>query len=86
MYRIAWRPAAERAFLTLPNHIQRLMQPRIDALTEEPRPPGCKKLSGQSARYRIRVGDYRLVYEIRDRLLLVLVVHVGHRRDVYRGL
>lgn len=52
-------------------------------LASEPRPPGCKKLSGRDA-WRIRVGDYRIIYEIEDDALLVLVVHLGHRRDVYR--
>jgi len=56
---------------------------RIAALAEEPRPPGCKKLTGQDA-YRIRQGSYRIVYIIEDKRLLVTVVKVGHRRDVYR--
>jgi mRNA interferase RelE/StbE len=54
------------------------------ALAGEPRPAGCEKLSGQ-ARYRVRQGVYRIVYEIRDDVLTVVVVKVGHRRDVYRG-
>ena len=58
---------------------------RIEALADNPRPPGCEKLSGLP-RYRIRQGLYRIVYEIQDDVLLVLVVKVGHRRDVYRGL
>ena len=49
----------------------------------EPRPAGCRKLTGES-RYRVRVGDYCIVYEVRDRELLVLVLRVAHRRDVYR--
>ena len=54
------------------------------ALSEDPRAPGCEKLSGRE-RYRVRRGIYRIVYEIRDDVLLVVVVRVGHRRDVYRG-
>ena len=86
MHTIKWRPRAEREFLALPKNIQKLMVPRIDALMADPRPAGCRKLSNQADRYRIRVGDYRIVYEIRDRLLVILVVSVGHRRDIYRGL
>ncbi len=55
------------------------------ALAENPRPTGCIKLTGMEA-YRIRVGDYRIVYEITDRVLIVTVIDVGHRREVYRGL
>jgi mRNA interferase RelE/StbE len=57
---------------------------RIGALADDPRPPGCEKLSALE-RYRVRVGDYRIVYAIEDRELVVWVVRVGHRRDVYRG-
>ena len=56
----------------------------FDALSEDPRAPGCEKLSGQE-RYRVRPGVYRIVYEIKDDMLIVVVVKIGHRRDVYRG-
>ena len=56
---------------------------RIGALADDPRPPGCEKLSALE-RYRVRVGDYRIVYAIEDEALVVWVVRVGHRRDVYR--
>jgi len=56
---------------------------RIGALAEDPRPPGCTKLSGQEA-YRVRQGAYRILYTIDDDVLMVEVVKVGHRRDVYR--
>ncbi len=57
---------------------------RIEALAEEPRPPGAEKLSGQQ-RYRIRQGVYRILYEIKERELVVVVIKVGDRRDVYRS-
>ena len=57
---------------------------RIGQLADDPRPPGCRKLSGRD-RYRIRQGSYRIVYAIEDERLIVYVVKVGHRRDVYRG-
>jgi mRNA interferase RelE/StbE len=63
---------------------------RIDAaileLADNPRPFGCVKLSGQSHLWRIRVGDYRVLYEIQDQQLIILVISVAHRREVYRGL
>lgn len=62
--------------------IKRILQ-RIRSLADDPRPPGCEKLSGQE-RYRVRQGVYRVVYEIQDMRLTVLIVKVGHRRDLYR--
>lgn len=56
----------------------------IDALAGDPRPSGCRKLAGTDRLYRVRVGDYRVVYEIHDDRLLVLVIKLGHRREVYR--
>ena len=56
---------------------------RIQALAEDPRPVGAEKLSGQE-RYRVRQGDYRILYEIEDQILRIMVVKIGHRRDVYR--
>ena len=63
--------------------VRRILQ-RIRSLADEPRPPDCEKLSGQE-RYRLRQGVYRIVYEIDDRVLIVLVVKVAHRTDVYRA-
>ena len=56
---------------------------RIESLGTDPRPPGCEKLSGEE-KYRLRQGDYRILYEIVDRQLVVMVVKIGNRRDVYR--
>jgi mRNA interferase RelE/StbE len=55
----------------------------IRALADDPRPPGCEKLAGEGDRYRIRVGRYRIIYSVGDGELLVVVVRVGHRKDVY---
>jgi mRNA interferase RelE/StbE len=63
--------------------VARIMR-RIRALADDPRPPGCEKLSGLE-RYRVRQGPYRIIYEIEDRSLVVLIVKIGHRRDVYRS-
>ena len=62
---------------------QRIVR-KIRQLAEDPRPPGCQKLSGRD-RYRIRQGPYRIVYSVEDDRLIVYVVTVGHRSDVYRG-
>ena len=78
-------PAALRQISKLPRIVRERIQQRIDALAEDPRPPGTKSLAGRSGFYRIRVGDYRVIYEIRDELLTVMVVRVGHRREVYRN-
>jgi mRNA interferase RelE/StbE len=62
---------------------QRLSE-TLDALEENPRPINSVKLQGEEELYRVRVGDYRIVYQIQDRQLVVLVVQIGHRREVYR--
>ena len=84
MYRVEFASRAQRMFRNLPADVQRRLDPAIQALSQDPRPSGCKKLSGEESVWRIRVGDYRIVYQIRDNELLVLVVKVGHRREIYR--
>jgi len=83
-YAVEFSPSARREFRKLAREIQRSLRPRLDALANEPRPTGAKKLKGSDDLWRIRVSDYRIIYEIRDRILVVLVVRVGHRREVYR--
>ncbi len=83
-YRIEFAPRAERQFDDLPREVQERLTPRIEALAENPRPQGVKKLAGEPGLYRLRVGDYRIVYQIRDQELFILVVKIGHRREVYR--
>jgi mRNA interferase RelE/StbE len=68
----------------MPRDLLRRIDATIIALARNPRPPGAKKLRGQDDRYRIRVGDYRVIYEVDDAQLLILIVEVGHRKDVYR--
>lgn len=68
-----------------PKKVRRQIVKRIGALAENPRPPGCEKISGQSNRYRIRQGAYRIVYSVEDEALVVFVVKVGHRIAVYRN-
>lgn len=83
-YSIRFKPSAGRAFDRLPQDAKKRVSAAIDDLASDPRPRGVAKLSGEDDLFRIRAGDYRVVYSIRDRELLVLVVRIGHRRDVYR--
>ena len=84
-YRVLIKPSAAREIEAVDQKRDRQrIVARILALADEPRPIGSEKLAGQSERYRIRVGRYRIVYSIRDDELLVLVVRVAHRKDVYR--
>ncbi|MBF0152290.1 MAG: type II toxin-antitoxin system RelE/ParE family toxin [Magnetococcales bacterium] len=64
--------------------IRRRLLRSVCSLTLDPRPPGARKLEGVSNTWRVRVGDYRILYIIRDDRLLVLVISIGHRREVYR--
>ena len=82
-YSIEFVPSARKALLKLPLPIRRRIQVAIDELAEKPFPPGVKKLHGEDG-YRIRVGDYRVIYDVEHRRLLVLVIRIGHRREVYR--
>ena len=68
----------------LPPDMRRRIVRRLEALEDNPRPRGVEKLAGVEELYRVRVGTYRIVYTIRDRELVVIVVRIGHRRDVYR--
>lgn len=83
-YRIELSPAAVRQLRRLDRTAQRRVQAAIELLADEPRPNGAKQLVGGAGEWRVRTGDYRIVYEIRDQVLLVLVVAVGHRREIYR--
>ena len=82
-YDIRIKPSAEKEIRDLPKEMRKRVISMITRLADDPRPPGAAKLSGQSA-YRVRVGRYRIVYSIFDRELVVDVVRVAHRRDVYR--
>ena len=83
-YHLEFAPKARRQFQKLSREVQARLSPRIEALAENPRPVGVKKMAGEGNLYRIRVGDYRIIYEIRDRILVILIVGIGHRREVYR--
>ncbi|MGP9683612.1 MULTISPECIES: type II toxin-antitoxin system RelE family toxin [unclassified Brachybacterium] len=81
-YEIEVRPAALRALKCIDHQDRRRIQGAIALLAAEPRPPGAKALQGRDG-LRIRVGAYRIIYTVEDTRLLVVVVTLGHRRDVY---
>ncbi len=81
-YRIELRPSAARALRKLDPQVRRRVQGAIAMLAQDPRPPGARALQGRPG-LRVRVGDYRIIYTVEDDVLLVVVVRLGHRRDVY---
>jgi len=81
-YRIELRPAAARALRKLDPQVRRRVQGAIAMLAQDPRPPGARALQGRPG-LGVRVGDYRIIYTVEDDVLLVVVVRLGHRRDVY---
>ena len=82
-YKILFKQTVTKDLRVIPNkNIKRILK-RIDHLSQDPRPPGSEKLSG-GEKYRIRQGNYRILYTIEDVIVTVIVVKVGHRRDVYR--
>lgn len=82
-FEIRFRKSVVKDLRRIPDKDLKRILKRIESLSADPRPPGCEKLSAQE-RYRVRQGVYRILYEIHDRHLVVVVVKIGHRRDVYR--
>lgn len=83
-YSIDFSKVARKQFKKLPLDVQVRIQNKINELAIEPRPNGVKKLQAEENSYRIRVGDYRVIYDIFDNVLLVTVIRVKHRSQVYR--
>lgn len=82
-YKIKIKKSAQKEIKQLSDKDLKRVVDKIALLAKDPRPEGCKKLSGDE-KYRIRVGNYRVLYSIEDQILVIYVVKVGHRRDVYR--
>ena len=82
-YKLSFKKSVQKDFDTIPKKDLKRILSRIKTLAENPRPPGCEKLTGQE-RYRLRQGQYRIVYSIQDDELTVWIVKVGHRKDIYR--
>jgi mRNA interferase RelE/StbE len=84
MYRLLLERGAEKDLDRLSSEMHDRVIAAIQSLATNPRPPGCRKLAGSKQDWRIRVGDYRVIYEIADELRLVRVNRARHRREVYR--
>lgn len=85
-YRIKIQPSAKRQLKKIPQRVQSLISGLIDSLGENPRPRGCKKFKGIRNIYRVKCGDYRVIYTIKDDVLVVTVIRVGYRSVSYQNL
>ena len=83
-YKVFFKSSADQQLRKLPEALQRRIVGEVESLAHDPRPKGVVKLAGCENLWRIRIGDYRVVYEIHDDRLIVLVMRVAHRKDVYR--
>ena len=86
MYKIEYKRRAQKFIEAQSRKIQRQLIKRIEALQEDPRPPNSTVLDSGKKIYRVRSGNYRIIYQVRDRVLLVIVAAVGHRKDIYEAL
>jgi len=84
-YRVVLAPAAERQLRKFDPPVRRRLQAVLELLADQPRPPAAKQLVGGAGEWRVRTGDYRIVYEIEADDLIILVLRVGHRREVYKS-
>lgn len=83
IYSITLAPSPARQLRKFDPDVRRRIQAALELLAVEPRPPAAIRLVGGSGEWRVRTGDYRIVYEIKDGLLLILVLRIGHRREIY---
>jgi mRNA interferase RelE/StbE len=83
-YRVNFTSSATRQLKKIPRAVQPLIWQILADLAEEPCPSGVVKMASEAATYRVRVGDYRIVYEVQDEVLCILVIKVGHRREIYK--
>ncbi|HET9477661.1 MAG TPA: type II toxin-antitoxin system RelE/ParE family toxin [Dehalococcoidia bacterium] len=87
MYRIEYEARARKELTALPRHVRRQVSEAIEHLSTDPRPPGCRKISGTEDGYRIRVGRYRVIYGVKEQVLVIVIVRVAKRDEAtYRGL
>ncbi|HEY5304120.1 MAG TPA: type II toxin-antitoxin system RelE/ParE family toxin [Acidimicrobiales bacterium] len=85
IYQVVLSPSATRQLRKFAPDIRRRIQAVLELLAENPRPPAATRLVGGAGEWRVRTGDYRVIYEIHEGRLLVLVLRMGHRREVYEG-
>ena len=86
MYKIRYKPKAQKFIEGQSLKIKRRLIKKIEDLQKNPRPPGSKLLDSEKNIYRIRTGNYRIIYQVRDKVLLVIIAKVGDRKDIYRNL
>ena len=84
-YTIRMKRSALRDLASLPRSMQARIARKVDSLAENPFPRGSKKLEAEDNLHRLRVGDYRIIYQVRKKVLVVLVIRIRHRKDVYRS-
>lgn len=85
-YKVEFKKSAAKALKLIPKSDQKRIARKIDGLAESPPDPNTTKLKGDNPFHRVRIGNYRIVYEIQDDVLLILIVKIGHRKDIYRNL
>lgn len=85
-YQVQVQKAPEKVLRRLQKDLANRIASALDNLAIEPRPSGCRKLAGMHNHYRVRVGDWRIIYTIEDNVLLIVVIEVGPRKDIYRNL
>lgn len=85
-YRIEIKRSAAKALKKIPKANRKSIVDKIDSLAESPPNPDTTKMKGNNPFHKVRVGDYRIVYEIQEDVLVILVVKIGHRKDIYRNL
>jgi mRNA interferase RelE/StbE len=83
-YAILYKRSASEELLNLPEVMARKVLAAINGLADNPRPTGCKKLKGRINEYRLRFGNYRLIYTVSDAVLTVIVIKIAHRKQAYR--
>ena len=85
-YVVKFKPSAAKSLRALNRADQKKIGARINSLADNPRPAGVINLEAKKSLYRVRMGDYRIIYQIKDNILIVLVVAIGHRKDIYNKL
>jgi mRNA interferase RelE/StbE len=83
-YRIEFTKSAAKTLVAIPRKDQKRIARKIESLAESPPTPAKTKMKGSNPFHRVRVGDYRIIYEIQNEILLILILKIGHRKDVYR--
>ena len=85
-FRVEFTKSAAKALRAIPKTAQKRIAKKIESLVESPPDPAKTKMKGDNPFHRVRVGDYRIIYEIQNEILLILILKIGHRKKVYRGL